>query len=258
MQQTVERLYVLHGGYAVQPDRSVYTPGRWEKEQIVLPCHAYLIRRAGDWILWDTGIDDSVFFQPGGQIIAHGLRGIVVRPLAQQLDEIGIGPGDISHVILSHGHFDHIGNSALFSHARWHLHRSEHAAMFGREPERFGYVRAYLPPLLEADMNLFDSDLDLFDDGSMTIISTPGHTPGHCSLLVRLRQAGPILLAADVAHYAYNLEHRAVPSFNADHDASVASMDRIAAIADSESAQLWLNHDARQSAGLCKAPSFLD
>ena len=257
MQGNVERLYVLHGGYAVQPNRAVYTPGRWAGEQIVLPCNAYLLRRRGEWILWDTGSEDALAFEPGGRIIAHGLRGIVVRTMAEQLAEIGIGPADIARVILSHGHFDHIGNANLFPHALWHMQRLEHEGMFGREPGEHGYVPALYSGLQGSQFDLLDGDRDLFGDGSVRVIFTPGHTPGHSSLLVRLAETGPVLLAADVAHYAYNLEHRCVPAFNADAELSRASMDRIEEVARQEGARIWLNHDAIHSARNPRAPAYL-
>ena len=71
----IDRLYVLNAGVAVQPDRSVYTPGKWKGEQITLSCNAYLIHRSGEWIIFDTGIDDAVANDAGGRVIAHNIRG---------------------------------------------------------------------------------------------------------------------------------------------------------------------------------------
>jgi glyoxylase-like metal-dependent hydrolase (beta-lactamase superfamily II) len=77
----------------------------------------------------------------------------------------------------------------------------------------------------------------------MRVISTPGHTPGHCSLLVRLAKTGPILLSGDVAHYQFNMEHHLVPSTNSDPEQSRRPMERVDTIVRDEGAQLWLNHD---------------
>jgi glyoxylase-like metal-dependent hydrolase (beta-lactamase superfamily II) len=254
----IERLYALNAGIAVAPDRSVYTPGKWHGEQVTLTCNAYLMRRAGEWTLWDTGIDDAIASASGGRVIAHGIRGIVVRTIARQLADIGITPADVSRVVLSHAHFDHVGNASLFKHATWHIQRREHEAMFGADWQRHGYAPALYADLAQARIELMDGDHDIFGDGSVQVISTPGHTPGHCSLLVRLTKTGPVLLSADVAHDSYNMEHRCVPTMNADAEASLQSMHRIAMMVREERAQLWLNHDTVQAATIPHAPAYFD
>lgn len=255
---TLDRLYVLDGGTAIAPDRSVYTPGKWYGEPVTLSCNAYLMRRNGEWILWDTGIDEALAEEPRGRIIAHGIRGIVARPITAQLADIGLAAADIGTVLLSHAHFDHIGNAGLFERATWYIQRREHEAMFGADYRQHGYTPALYEGLGQAKVELIDGDLDLFGDGSVRVISTPGHTPGHCSLLVRLDNIGPVLLSGDVAHDAYNMAHRQVPTMNASREQSLASMERIAAIVDAEGAQLWLNHDTAQSARLAHAPAYFD
>jgi N-acyl homoserine lactone hydrolase len=174
---TIDRLYVLNAGIAVAPDRSVYSPRKWQGEQITLSCNAYLIRRAGEWILWDTGIEDAIAKESGGRIIAHGIRGIVLRTIRCQLADIGITPADVSTVILSHAHFDHVGNAELFRHATWYIQRREHEAMFGADYEQHGYSPSLYHDLKQAKVALMDGDLDIFADGSVKVISTPGHTP---------------------------------------------------------------------------------
>jgi hypothetical protein len=77
-----------------------------------------------------------------------------------------------------------------------------------------------------AKVELMDGDLDVFGDGSVQIVSTPGHTPGHCPLLLRLAKTGPILLSGDVAHYRFNMEHHCVPTMNSDPEESRRSMKR--------------------------------
>lgn len=254
----IDRLYPINGGLAVAPDRSVYTPGKWIGERAPLPCNAYLIRRGGEWILWDTGISDGVAKASGGEIIAHDIRGIVARTVECQLEDIGVAPADIGTVILSHAHFDHAGNAALFPGATWYVQRREHEAMFGNDPDRYGYVPTLYDVLRRARVELMDGDFDVFGDGSLRVLFTPGHTPGHCSLLVRLAHTGPILLTADVAHDRYNLDHRCVPTINSDAQATRDSMERIVAVAREEGAALWINHDIVQTATIPHAPAYVD
>ena len=92
----------------------------------------------------------------------------------------------------------------------------------------------------------------------MTIISTPGHTPGHQSLLVKLPKTGAILLSGDAIHFRSNWDNRRVPSINFDRDKTMASMQRIADVMAKESAQLWINHDKSQRETLKMAPSYYD
>jgi N-acyl homoserine lactone hydrolase len=98
----------------------------------------------------------------------------------------------------------------------------------------------------------------VFGDGSITIISTPGHTPGHQSLLVKLPKTGAVVLSGDAVHFKDNFENRRVPEFNTDRDQSFASMQRIADVLAREKAQLWINHDKAQTDRLKKAPAFYD
>ena len=147
---TIDRLYVLDAGTAIAPDRSVYTPGKWQGEPVTLSCHAYLLQRRGEWILWDTGIDERLGDEPEGRIIAHNIRGLVARPLTAQFAEIGLAPADIGTVLLSHAHFDHIGNARLCRHARWYIQRREHEAMFGEDYRAFGYAPSLYACLRQA------------------------------------------------------------------------------------------------------------
>ncbi|QGJ68686.1 N-acyl homoserine lactonase [Planctomycetales bacterium 10988] len=257
--ETIDRLYVLNAGIAIAPDRSVYSPGKTEKgKPISLCCHAYLIHRKGKWILWDTGIEDALFEESGGKVIAHNIRGIVVRTIREQLAEIGLQPEDVGTVLLSHGHFDHIGNATMFPHATWYLQSREYDAMFGPDFQKHGYTPALYHVLKQAKVEQIEGDVDLFQDGSVKVIFTPGHTPGHCSLLVHLSNSGPILLSGDVAHFQFNLENRCVPTMNSSVEESLHSMDRVATLVQEENAKLWINHDFTQTATILHAPAFYD
>ncbi|WP_368904814.1 N-acyl homoserine lactonase family protein [Taklimakanibacter lacteus] len=254
----VERIYALDGGIAEVADASMYTPGIDVGKPVILPCNAYLIRRSGEWILWDTGSDDELAKVPGGKIIAHGIRGVVKRTLKSQLDEIGVDPADVTTLILSHAHFDHIGNVRLFPKAKWIVHRKEYDAMFGPDHDEHGYDPGLYKTLRNNPTEIIDGDHDVFGDGSIRLIATPGHTPGHCSLAVRLPKSGTVILSGDVAHFEKSFVHRRVPSFNFDAEQTKASMDKIDRIIKSKKAQLWINHDAEQCATIPHAPQWVE
>ena len=92
----------------------------------------------------------------------------------------------------------------------------------------------------------------------MAILATPGHTPGHQSLLVKLPKTGALVLSGDVVHFQANWNHRRVPSNNVDQEQTQASMERIAGILTQEKATLWINHDKAQRNSLTMAPGFYE
>jgi glyoxylase-like metal-dependent hydrolase (beta-lactamase superfamily II) len=254
---TIEKIYILDGGLAKVDDGSIYSPGINVGMPMTLSCNAYLIRHRGGWLLWDTGSEDDLIREPDGRIIAHGIRGIVRKTLASQLDEIGVSADEIGTIAISHAHFDHVGNCRLFRRARWIAQKAEYDAMFGPTPEEFGYSPELYETMRQNEVDLVDGDHDIFDDGAVRLIFTPGHTLGHCSLLVRLPETGSVLLSGDVAHNRENFRYRRVPSFNADKQATTASMEKIDALLRAEQATMWVNHDTAQSETLPYAPRWI-
>jgi glyoxylase-like metal-dependent hydrolase (beta-lactamase superfamily II) len=103
-----------------------------------------------------------------------------------------------------------------------------------------------------------EGDLDVFGDGSVTIISTPGHTPGHQSLLVHLPKTGWVILSGDASHFKDNWDNRRVTSMNTSAEQTQASFKRIADLLAEKHAQLWINHDQPQSASQRHSPEFYD
>jgi hypothetical protein len=114
-----------------------------------------------------------------------------------------------------------------------------------------GYADAITDTLLEGDY-------DVFGDGSVMLLSTPGHTPGHQSLLVHLARSGWILLAGDAAHFQDNWDNDRVPSINTSAEQTHASRARLAKILAEKNAQLWINHDLPTFENLKHSPQFYD
>jgi len=103
-----------------------------------------------------------------------------------------------------------------------------------------------------------NGDYDVFGDGSVVIKSTPGHTPGHQSLFVRLPKTGPVLLSGDMVHLKSNWDARRVPAINYSAEETLRSMRQMDAFMHATGAKLWINHDPEQSATLPKAPQFIE
>ncbi|WP_414447174.1 N-acyl homoserine lactonase family protein [Burkholderia sp. 22PA0099] len=254
---SVDKLCILDGGLARVDDASIYSPGVNVGVPMALSCNAYLIRHRGEWLLWDTGTQDDLIGEPDGRIIAHGIRGSLRRTLGSQLAELGVTPDEIGWLAISHAHYDHVGNCGLFRRARWVAQKAEYDAMFGSDPGSFGFLPELYASLRDNPLQLVDGDHDIFGDGAVRMVSTPGHTPGHCSLLVRLPDSGPVLLSGDIAHNRTNYRCRCVPSFNADKLATVASIEKVDTLLREEHATLWINHDIEQNAALPHAPAWI-
>lgn len=247
----VERLYILNCGEGVAGDISRWSPGVNVGKSMPFADNCYLIKHAQGWILWDTGLDDAIATLPDGEVPADPRAIHWRRPktLANQFTQLGVKPSDIRYVAISHAHPDHMGNLDMFPQAMLLVQRAEYLWPSNKNTPRFKPGR----PVTQ-----LEGDKDVFDDGSVTIISTPGHTPGHQSLLVQLPMTGAIVLLGDAAHFQSNWENRRVPSINFDKDKTLASMQRIADLLVRERGQLWINHDKAQRDTLKMAPEYYE
>jgi glyoxylase-like metal-dependent hydrolase (beta-lactamase superfamily II) len=88
-------------------------------------------------------------------------------------------------------------------------------------------------------------DKDVFGDGTVVMLGTPGHTPGHHCLMVKLPSGRTVILSGDMAHFKENYDSNGVPIFNVDRSQSVASIDRIRKIVTNLKAEFIIQHDAR-------------
>jgi N-acyl homoserine lactone hydrolase len=255
----VQRMYVLNCGDSETKDLSAWSPGvnigkHWEFSD-----NCYLIRHAKGLLLWDSGVSDSVAAMPDGLVVGNGMLTLHVRnTLRSQLQALGISPADVTHLAFSHFHGDHVGNANLFTAATLYIQQAEYEAAFGPDAAKFGFNPAFYNRLRDSKVVKLDGDHDVFGDGSVVIYSTPGHTPGHQSLLVRLRRTGPVVLSGDAVHFRENWENRRVPARNFNKDQSLASMDKLAAIVAKEHATLWINHDKEQTDTLAHAPEYFE
>src|SRR6267378_1097328 len=202
----------------------------------------YLIKHGDEYMVWDTG------FAPGSNPNAPKV-GIVER-----LAEVKVKPEQVKYVGISHFHADHTGQLAPFANATLYIGKGD-----------WDGVNA-LPPVTGANAAGFKDwmggarkvepltlDKDVWGDGKVVVIRTPGHTPGHSSLLVRLSSGKNFILIGDAAHFHENYESNGVPGFNYDRAQTVASMERIKKIAANLNATVIIQHDLRD---IGKLPAF--
>lgn len=257
-QAGVQGLYVFYCGEAHIPDISPWSPGFNVGKPMDFSDNCYLIKHGDDWMLWDSGFTDALADTPEGVLGARNMRMVRTRTFASQLDEVGVAPAQVRFIAFSHTHADHVGNSKLFPTATLYIQQAEYDAAFGPEPMKYGFVPSMYATLRDNPTVKLQGDFDVFGDGSVKIISTPGHTPGHQSLLVRLPKTGPVVLSGDIAHFEENFVNRRAPGFNFDVEQSRRSMDTVDALLKAEHAQLWINHDAHQTKGIAHAPAFVE
>ncbi len=234
-----DRLYVMDCGHNAALDQSRWSPGVNVGKPLDLSDNCYLIRHGAQWLLWDTGYADAIVDKPVTSPVGTASRR---KTLAAQLTQIGVKPTDIQWVAVSHTHGDHVGNVDLFPGATLLIQKAELDWAFAPgKPAPFQRDRP---------VRAVEGDLDVFGDGSVTLLSTPGHTPGHQSLLVRLPRTGSIVLSGDAAHFRDNWEQRRVPSVNANAEQTRASMQRVA--------QVLADKHAEQSLSQKHSPAFYD
>jgi N-acyl homoserine lactone hydrolase len=255
----VERMYVIDCGENHVSDLSRWTPGVNVGKAHVFANHCYLIRHAQGWMLWDTGNSDRLAALPGGLSAAGGAITIFMKkPLADSLKEIGVAPADIRHFAMSHTHGDHSGNANLFTGATLYVQTAEYAAMFGPEPQKYGFIPSNFDKLRANPTMTLGGDHDVFGDGSVIIMRAPGHTPGHQVLVVRLPKTGPVMLSGDMVHLGYSWNYGVVPSFNFNVPQSMATIAAMKDYVAKTGTQLWINHDKEQHAKIPKAPQFVE
>src|SRR6266568_3256055 len=234
----VDKLYILNCGDGVAGDIS-----RWSGvdvgKSMEMSENCYLIHHTQCWLLWDTGIADSIAAMPNGLAPSdpRAIQWHVTKTLASQLEMLGVKPADIKYVTISHSHPDHVGNVEMFPQAMLLVQKAEYDW-----PNPLGVGR-FKP---EHPVTKLEGDRDVFGDGSVMIFATPGHTPGHQSLLVKLPKTGAVVLSGDAVHFTSNWEIRAVPSMNTNKEQTQASMQKIADTLTREKATLWINHDKAQ------------
>lgn len=204
----------------------------------------YLIRHDTQFMLWDTGLPPSSIGQPIG----------LKQTLSAQLRRINITPQQISIVGLSHWHFDHTGQAASIPKARLFIGKADFDYLANkREGSTPDDIAPWLGP--NASVEKVVGDKDVYGDGSIVMLATPGHTDGHHSLLVRLPTFGPVVLSGDLWHFSEQRSHNGVPPENVSRADTLASIDRIQQVVSNLRATLVIQHEASDIGKLPLSPA---
>jgi N-acyl homoserine lactone hydrolase len=202
----------------------------------------YLIKHGDDYMVWDTG------YKPGSNANAPKVT------LGEQLAQLHIKPEQVKYVGISHFHQDHTGQLDTLPNATLLIGDREWAALTAPKPMAGANVAGFAHWISGGGkLETQALDKDVWGDGTVVILRTPGHTPGHQALLVRLRQTGPVILSGDAAHFHENYQNDGVPGFNYDRAETIASIERLKQIEKNLKATVIIQHDPRDVA---KLPAF--
>ena len=210
------------------------------KLQFVYSC--YLIKHGDEYMLWDTG---------------HAMTAPNVAPkesIVDQLAKLNVKADQIKFVGISHYHADHTGQLGSLPNATLLIGEREWAAITAPKPMAGANVAGFTHWISGGGkVEPQPADKDVFGDGTVMILRTPGHTPGHQALLVRLKEKGPVILLGDAAHFHENYQGNGVPGFNYDRADTIASLERIKQIEKNLKATVIIQHDPRD---IGKLPAF--
>jgi N-acyl homoserine lactone hydrolase len=210
--------------------------------QVPFTYSCYVIKHGEDYMVWDTG------YLPGSNPSAAKVT------LGEQLAQMKVRPEQVKFVGISHFHADHTGQLDTVPGATLLIGAKEWEALTAPKPMPGANVAGFKHWISGGGkVEPQAADKDVFGDGTVMVLRTPGHTPGHQSLLVRLKEKGPVVLVGDAAHFHENYQSNGVPGFNYDRAETLASLERIKQIEKNLKATVIIQHDPRD---IGKLPAF--
>jgi glyoxylase-like metal-dependent hydrolase (beta-lactamase superfamily II) len=230
------RVTQLDGGHFTSP-AGLWRRGEDMERQVRFPVPAYLVEVGEERILVDTGLHPDA----AADAAAHyeGAESLGLFKFEQETavaDQVDLG--SLTKVVLTHLHFDHAGGSVLLpSSLPVFVQRREWEGGQDQEAIARNFFLPWDYEGLADQIVLVDGDHDLLGDGSVGLLFTPGHTPGHQSVRV-----GDLVIGGDVTHFASGLDDHRLPIFGDDLDAQLASAERLKALRDA-GAEVRPGHD---------------
>lgn len=254
---TSPRIYVFDNGAISGLDPALFNFKREELEEVDFVNSSYLIVHPRGTLMFDSGGVADSLFKSDGSAVVEGIMS-ATKPLLPQLAAAGYTPRDITYFVLSHYHSDHTANANEFAGATWIVQQTERDFMFSDDPEGIIQPATYAALRNAKTKILDDEDLDVFGDGTVVVMSTPGHTPGHQVLAVKLANRGTVVLGGDLYHYPEERTTGRTPTFEFNAEQSQASRARVEQYVKDNKAALWIEHDLATHTALPKSPQYVD
>jgi N-acyl homoserine lactone hydrolase len=255
---SVKKMYLLPCGL-VQADRSILLTGMGIGQKIQSPVISALLIHDQGPILIDTGLNPEGLTNPEG---AWGPRAKLIQPQLTEADDIrnrlkeaGLRVEDIKMVILTHLHWDHTGGLRFFTHCPIVVQKVEYR--FAYQPDSFvaaQYMTNHIAFPLQ--FRMLEGDQILLP--GVSVIKTPGHTPGHQSVFLRLNSGASYIFAGDTISLEDNLLYKIPGSNTWCAQQATESIYRLEHLSHLLSAQIIPSHDIQKWSGLKKCPEFYD
>ncbi|MGF1597022.1 MAG: N-acyl homoserine lactonase family protein [Acidimicrobiales bacterium] len=243
---TALRLVPLECGWLATAAASVVANAEGRVE---LPIPSWLVvHPSGQTLLFDTGLHADVQGGVGarypGMARQFDARFAAGEEVSGRLEGVDVDPASVDKIVFSHLHFDHCGGTALIPNAQIIVQAAEWKA--GHRPKLIEF-EVYNPDDFELghDVLQIDGEHDVFGDGSVVCIPTPGHTAGHQSLRVNL-ESGPVVLTGDCVYWEDVLDKMLLPPFGFSHDQQLESMRHLRSLRDDHGCRLLYGHDDKQ------------
>jgi glyoxylase-like metal-dependent hydrolase (beta-lactamase superfamily II) len=255
----IRKLHAFHCGFERFPNAlfDPFSPAPGAEREI--PYFFYLLEHANGLVLFDTGVHPNLIADIkshlGPEADNWGIEAHPADDARAKLAALGIAPGEISHLVMSHLHYDHAGGIMSFPNAQVWMQRAEWD--FANAPPVYQdglYIKSEFA-IPRTRLHLIEGAHDLFGDGAIRMIPTPGHTPGHQSLLARGEHA--YILTADAAYEPDLADVTRLPAaaLCVSPDDMIASREKLRALRDEYDATVLCTHDINFRANVRRAPA---
>jgi glyoxylase-like metal-dependent hydrolase (beta-lactamase superfamily II) len=258
------RLYVFDGG-VLASETARYRLTDADVEEVELSVASYLIVHPRGVLMWDAGaVADHERTGAVGteeRLVRRDNqeRFVTLAPtLTAQLAAAGYRPADVTHLALSHYHWDHTADANLFAHAQWLVPKAEHDAMFSADPPGGTRPVTYTALKTSRTTMVTADEHDVFGDGTVVIKQASGHTEGHAVLYVKLLNTGGVLLSGDLYHYPAERTLNRLPTFEVSEAGTQAARAEVERFLERTDSQLWIQHDLPAHRKLKKSPEYYD
>ncbi|MFP4312925.1 MAG: N-acyl homoserine lactonase family protein [Alphaproteobacteria bacterium] len=250
------RLYKLDCGNIKILDANILDTSNSYAGAVTLKSSCYVIKHGEDYMLWEAGFNPQAIEKSSEEDM---FQPFIRETIPQALEKIDLKPEDITKIGISNMHFDNIGQANLFSHATLYMGWEDYNFLFNVPLLPQGFHPEFIDEWADGKNVVIVKDkTDIFGDGRVVMIPTPGHTLGHNSLLVNLEKSGSYLLSGDLWHVQENMENNRVPDFSKNPTLNRQTGERVKNWAENNNVKVIIQHDPRHFEEIPDLPEFLD